>query len=237
MGAGATAWIGVGATATGAGAGATATGAGATGTATTTGAAGAGGMTEMGFGRRGNWMRGAPRQSFHVSVARGGTGGLPVNVTSKTPRFTSLPGGTRSSDERTSSSCVTSSVSPAASLVPCGTRYTYSRYVSGIDSVASCSRLKMICDATAPATSERATCEVGAAMGAGATPLTGGGAGAGAAGSTAATGPEPIITVRVGTAAAGAGFFGAGAAGGCDAPGLGGPDLWPGASSGALRTS
>src|SRR5687768_10215162 len=41
--------------------------------------------------RRGKPTIGSPFQSFHVSVARGDFGGLPVNSTSNTARFTSLP--------------------------------------------------------------------------------------------------------------------------------------------------
>jgi hypothetical protein len=78
-------------------------------------------------GRRGNATNASPRQSFHVNVASGGVGGFPWNATSKTARFTSFPGGKRATDVRTSSNWALSSVSAAASVVPGGTRYTYSR--------------------------------------------------------------------------------------------------------------
>jgi hypothetical protein len=205
--------------------------------ATATGAAGGG--ADTGFGRRGNVTTGAPRQSFHTSVASGCTGGLPWNATSNTPRFTSLPGATRSSELRTISTCVSSSASATDSGVPGGTRKTYSRYVSGIASVASCSRLKMICDATpGPATSALAGAAgacAGTATGclgtdAGTCAATGAAAAAWAASTPA--GPAPIITVR---AAAGCAFFAAGA-GGLDI-GRGGGAEREGASSGAFFTS
>src|SRR6202522_2220875 len=91
------------------------------------GIAGGGELPAYGVPRRGNATTGAPRQSFHASVASGGTGGLPWNVVSNTARFTSLPGGMRSSDERTRSSCLCMSMAAAASLDPGGTAYTYSR--------------------------------------------------------------------------------------------------------------
>ena len=125
-------------------AGAAATGAGA--------AAGGGGGGAIGIvsgarpGWRGNDTSATPRQSFHASVASGGTGGLPWKVTSNTARFTSLPGGIRSIEARTSSSWLCTSVAAAISLDPGGTTNTYSRYVSGSASVASCSRLKTICE-------------------------------------------------------------------------------------------
>ncbi len=78
-------------------------------------------------GWRGNETRATPRQSFHASVARGGTGGRPWNVTSNTARLTSLPGGMRSSELRTSSSWDWTSVAAAISLDPGGTTKTYSR--------------------------------------------------------------------------------------------------------------
>ncbi len=72
-------------------------------------------------GWRGNVTRATPRQSFHVSVASGGTGGFPWKVASKTARFTSLPAGIRSSEARTSSSCACTSVAAAISVDPGGT--------------------------------------------------------------------------------------------------------------------
>ena len=90
------------------------------------GAAGTGGATRDRTGRArrrapdaaGKLTTGAPRQSFQASVARGGTGGLPWKLTSKTPRFTSLAAATRSSDVRTISSCVRGASRPTASVVP-----------------------------------------------------------------------------------------------------------------------
>jgi hypothetical protein len=125
MGGAATGGAGAGAAYTGAGA--TATGAGATGAGA---GAAATGTTETGAAGRaclGKDTAGAPRQSFHESVARGGTGGFPEKERSKTPRFTSLPGPMRSREARTISSCVSSRVSAAASVVPVGTWKTYSR--------------------------------------------------------------------------------------------------------------
>jgi hypothetical protein len=53
------------------------------------------------FGRRGNATVGSPVQSFHASVARGRTGGLPWKTTSKTARLTNFPGRAPAIDART----------------------------------------------------------------------------------------------------------------------------------------
>src|SRR5258708_552566 len=63
-------------------------GMGEAGRATGTGAGTGGGRAP---GRRGNAMTGAPRQSFQVSVARGGGGGFASIGVSTAARFTSLP--------------------------------------------------------------------------------------------------------------------------------------------------
>jgi hypothetical protein len=46
-------------------------------------------------------MTASPVQSFHASVASGGTGGLPWKMTSKTARFTNFPGRAFAIDART----------------------------------------------------------------------------------------------------------------------------------------
>ncbi len=113
-----------------------------------TGGGGKGGVSEEpgGFGaieappRRGYPATGSPFQSFHVSVASGGAGGLPVNSASKTARLTSFPIFAPSTCASTSLSCARSTARPTSSEVPGGTAKAYSRYVSGEASVGFCSR-------------------------------------------------------------------------------------------------
>src|SRR5580658_781324 len=96
---------------------------------------------------RGNATVSEARQSFHSRVAMGGEVALPSNGLSKTAKLTSFPAGTLASEVRIRSSWLRNNASAAASVVPNGARYTYSRYVSGRACVRSCSRLKTIFEA------------------------------------------------------------------------------------------
>lgn len=114
-------------------------------------------------------MTGSPFQSFHDSVAIGGLGGLPVNSTSNTARFTSLPIFAPVRCASTSFSWPRSTATATSSLVPAGTANEYSRYVSGDASVGSCSRDESSFTAGRPGSAEpTGTCAALAAGAAGA---------------------------------------------------------------------
>jgi hypothetical protein len=101
------------------------------------GGAGAGSLATTGAGGTVGAVYAAPwrgkatvseaRQSFHSSVAMGGEVALPSNGLSKTARLTSFPAGMFASDVRMRSSWLRKRASAAASVVPGGARYTYSR--------------------------------------------------------------------------------------------------------------